>query len=729
MFAWFQLTLTACNTKAWQTGLMKGCIQRIHATLIEPVALVLIVISVSTGCATGPAEQQPPQPSIVIDDTVVDTTVLLAEQAYVSDNRLFIQFRHHSDTIDSFAILQGQVGTAVPGTTTTMSLQQLVEQYNDLPLAQLSDLSPEQWIVHTHELKALPIAGVALWREFRDRLFAGITPRKRGKGVVVEFLKREEMFFYYDEQGLLQSVPVQDKPAGLKIRKTYKFSELLSEAIPLLSEYIAAARGADAPAIIFNTGDTADFGYPFIYANRDSGQIVFLRRMPDDPACCDPTGALLPDALVHTTRSHIESFLRQPIGSIARLFSLVSFKVVDTATPSPVIFLMDQPIPPVSDNKPMDLAAWEQELSELAYSPQSQGTIEYLVDGATFFSRLIDTIQSAEETIDIRLYIFDNDDYALRIADLLKQRSKEVEVRILVDGLGTISAASSRPSSTPEDYKAPPRIIDYLEQDSDIKVRTVLNTWLAGDHTKTILIDERIAFLGGMNIGREYRYDWHDLMVELRGPVVDEIQSNFERAWRQQAFLGDIWAALYRPGKPVNEPQPGELPIRLLYTKPGDSQILRAQLAAIARANQRIYIENAYFTSDDIIFELAMARRRGVDVRVIIPYQSDSGIINRSNVTAINTMLANGIRVFIYPGESHIKGAVYDGWICLGSANFDQLSLRINKEMNIATSSPSVVRAFMDKVMIPDFEKSVEIKQPLPEKWSDFLLETIADQL
>ena len=126
---------------------------------------------------------------------------------------------------------------------------------------------------------------------------------------------------------------------------------------------------------------------------------------------------------------------------------------------------------------------------------------------------------------------------------------------------------------------------------------------------------------------------------------------------------------------------------------------------------------------------LAQARRRGVDVRIIIPHQSDSGIIDRSNVRAINTMLDNGIRVYIYPGESHIKGAVYDGWICLGSANFDQLSLRMNKELNIATSSPIAVQGFLDKVMLPDFEKSVELKEQLPKKWSDFLMETIADQL
>ena len=298
-----------------------------------------------------------------------------------------------------------------------------------------------------------------------------------------------------------------------------------------------------------------------------------------------------------------------------------------------------------------------------------------------------------------------------------------------MDGLGSFAAASTTSKHSPADEGKLPNIVKYLKEDSDIEIRLADNHWLAGDHSKTILIDNRIAFIGGMNLGREYRYDWHDLMVELHGPIVDEIQHQFEKAWRLQSYLGDMRAFLYRKREPVNEAEAGDVPIRLLLSRPGDPQILRAQLAAIARAKQRIFIQNAYFTSDDILYELAKARRRGVDVRVIIPYQSDSGVINRSNVTAMNAMLANGIRVYIYPKESHIKGAIYDGWVCLGSSNFDRLSLRVNKELNIATSHPEAVQGFLDQIMYPDLQKSVELKAPLPEKWSDFLMEIVADQL
>jgi hypothetical protein len=272
----------------------------------QSLIAALITLGIFSGCATSPVEPRPPQPSIVIDDTVVDTSVLLAEQAYISDRQLYIQFRHLSDTINSYAILTGPDEAPAAGSSSTRHLQLAVEQYNDLPLVQLSYLDHEQWIEHTHKLQALPVAGVALWREFRDRLLAGITPRKPGTGIVVEFLKQEEMFFYYDDRGLLHSIPVHHKPAGLITSKTFKFRELLADATPLLSEYILAARGNNAPALLFNTGDNADFGYPFIYANRDTGQVVFLRRLPENLECCDPSAAFLPDALAHTTRSHID---------------------------------------------------------------------------------------------------------------------------------------------------------------------------------------------------------------------------------------------------------------------------------------------------------------------------------------------------------------------------------------------------------------------------------------
>ena len=169
--------------------------------------------------------------------------------------------------------------------------------------------------------------------------------------------------------------------------------------------------------------------------------------------------------------------------------------------------------------------------------------------------------------------------------------------------------------------------------------------------------------------------------------------------------------------------------MRLLHTRPGDSQILHAQRAAIRRAQSRIYIETPYLTSDALIFELARARHRGVDVRVILPAKGDSEMVNKNHATAINRMRKHGIRVYLYPGMSHLKAAVYDGWACVGSANLDNLSLRVNREMNLATSHAPAVNRLVERVLEPDMKRATEVTERIPTDISHFWAELISDGL
>ena len=90
-------------------------------------------------------------------------------------------------------------------------------------------------------------------------------------------------------------------------------------------------------------------------------------------------------------------------------------------------------------------------------------------------------------------------------------------------------------------------------------------------------------------------------------------------------------------------------------------------------------------------------------------------------------MLANGIRIYIYPGFSHAKAAIYDGWASVGSANMDRLSLRINQEISIATSDTTAVEALMENLFEPDFKKSTELTEAIPERWSDYIIEMFGD--
>ena len=348
-------------------------------------------------------------------------------------------------------------------------------------------------------------------------------------------------------------------------------------------------------------------------------------------------------------------------------------------------------IPEVQNAEPMDMQAFEKTLDRVTGTRLDKGRIRFLVGGDEYFGRLMETIDGADESIDIRTYIFDNDDFAVAMADRLKERSRDVRVRVMVDSVGNMMAMQTDPESLPSDHEHPASMRMYLEKESNVSVRNMTNPWFTGDHTKTTIIDKKIAFVGGMNIGREYRYDWHDMMMEVTGPVVDQLQFESDKAWARGGLFGDFANALrFLQGKKERADVDG-YPVRILQTRNFDSQIHKAQLAAIQSARSYILIENAYFSDDRTIYELAKARRRGVDVRV--------------------------------------KAAIFDGWACVGSANFDKLSLKINKELNLATSHPETVNALIDRVFVPDLMMSREILEPVDVAPATYLAEIMVDEL
>ncbi|MDX1431520.1 MAG: phosphatidylserine/phosphatidylglycerophosphate/cardiolipin synthase family protein [Gammaproteobacteria bacterium] len=424
----------------------------------------------------------------------------------------------------------------------------------------------------------------------------------------------------------------------------------------------------------------------------------------------------------------------RPVSSIRSLAFLVENTLADIAerVAISVVHLpavTRTPVPPIADAPGMELAAWERELDRLTGAQASTGSLEFLVDGDEFFPALVESIGNAQRSVDVRTYIFDNDDFAIGIADLLKARSHEIDVKVTMDGIGTLSGGLVASTSMPGTFEPPPSIAEYLNEDGKVEVRTLTNPWFSGDHAKVTIVDQEIAYVGGMNIGREYRFDWHDLMVEVRGAVVADLGRDFDDTWARSGTLGDF-AMLLGASRSRD---PGNLdegyPVRVLHTSPGRSQIYEAQLAAIRRARRRVFIENPYFSDDAVLFELIAARRRGVDVRFVIAQRSDAKLMDMSNVDAINTMLANGIRVYLYPGMTHAKATIVDGWLMVGSANLDKLSMRVNREINVAASHPAAVRALEERLFEADFAAATELSEPLPAGLYHQLAEMIADVL
>jgi len=433
-------------------------------------------------------------------------------------------------------------------------------------------------------------------------------------------------------------------------------------------------------------------------------------------------------SITHFLGSHI-SIVTRPVSATFRLLSLVHDLSLGSVRWVLRSRKIHDPLPSSSVTDSMDLQEWEMRLNELTGSPSGMGTLDLLVDGEEYFRRLERRIKKASDSIKIRTYIFDNDDTAIEMADILRGKSSEIDVRILLDGQGTIMATGTDADSLPEGHKPPASVRSYLTSGSNVRVRQQFNFWLTGDHAKTTIIDTQWAFLGGMNIGREYRHEWHDVMVELQGPIVDELEREFDKIWSHAGPLGDLEKALFHLREKKRQTSGTGYPLRVLYTRPGDREIYYAQLEAIRRTRKYIYIETPYITDDALLHELAKARQRGVDVRIILPQNPNWAIMRSNNALATKYLLERGVRVYLYPGMTHVKAAVYDGWACLGSANHDNLSFRINYEINIATSHPPVVQKLLADIFERDFLRSVELLEPPPVRDSDYLLEVLADQL
>ncbi|MDJ0759071.1 MAG: phosphatidylserine/phosphatidylglycerophosphate/cardiolipin synthase family protein [Woeseiaceae bacterium] len=571
------------------------------------------------------------------------------------------------------------------------------------------------------------ILGVDDWHVVRNQLFASLIPVGTNEGIVIHF-GVDDYFLYFDQNDVFSVSIIDEKPGDYLIAARYSFVELLPLGFDILQAFLEEKGIADS-LILINTGDKGAYSLPFVFVDRTIESAAFVRL---GSASRDYVGGGSGEAVVatagHFVTSHTTKMISRPFSSALRLLFMATDTVGETLRIQPTSLADPARIPPLSEGPGMDLDEWERELDDVSDGKRTRGTVRYLIDGEDFFTRFIDEASRAEKSISLRMYIFDNDDYALRIADMLKRRSNEgVDVKILLDGLGTIVSRVEEQESLPEGYLGPASIPAYLESDSEIDVRMAANPWLTGDHVKTLIIDEKLAFTGGMNIAREYRYDWHDMMIELEGPVVNRIQFEFEKAWAHAGIFGDLGYFVRRISpKPRGAGDSGD-PMRLLFTRADDPQIFHAQRRAAKRARKYIYVQNAYFTDDAMLYELAQARMRGVDVRVIMPLVTDRGAITKNNALAANALLEHGVRVFIYPGMSHVKAAVFDGWACLGSANLDRWSLKLNKELNIATSEPDAVRRLEQALFDVDFERSVELTEPFPERWSDYLLELVGD--
>jgi cardiolipin synthase A/B len=547
-----------------------------------------------------------------------------------------------------------------------------------------------------------------------------------GQGIYCRYSFGEAVVFR-DAAGKIQIRPGAEQPDGVQIVGRYSRQELASGMAEAVEADLQSVFPNDG-SFVLSLGGANQMRLAFIDLERRQAVVLYAPRLSNDPRRSAKLAMKLSGLASFIVVDNAWPLLKNPVSSITR--TLNQGIQWSAGLFEPRLRKRGSDIPPLNQGPGMNLAAWEQWLDQHSHSERERGSVRLLIGGDQFFPLLEKRISEAQSKVDIHVCIFDRDDVAVEVADWIKRRSTNIEVKVIYDRLNSSGAGKAQPATPmPETFSPPRSIRAYLRSGGEVQLRPQPNPGFTCDHSKVFLVDTRYAYIGGMNLGREYRYEWHDMMAEVEGPVVASLQRQFDKKWAQVGLWGDCGLAAEslcgQRAASGTYNQVNWIELRRLYTKTFDRQIRRAELAAIGRACHHVYVENAYLYNNKMIQTLVRARLRGVDVRVVMPSDNDFGAGHKSNLVTANYLLQHGVRVYFYPGMSHIKALEVDGWACFGSANFDSLSLRLNREGDLATSDPGFAQSMRQELFERDFAKSSELKEPVATKFGDNLADAL----
>lgn len=373
---------------------------------------------------------------------------------------------------------------------------------------------------------------------------------------------------------------------------------------------------------------------------------------------------------------------------------------------------------PVRRSPALDLQALrgaaDQAFSRTAGAPLVGGNaVRILRDATENYPAWEAAIASAERSIHIEMYIFHRDAVGRRFVDLLAARARAgVDVRVIYDWFGAgVGAALGlfRP------------LIRAGGQVRPFNPPTIGNAlgWLRRNHRKLITVDGRIAFVSGLCIGQAWvgdpkkgREPWRDTGLEIIGPAVAHAEASFAESW------------LLAGGSELDVPDPADIPpagtvnLRLIPTEPFTANLLRLDLLVGTVARRSLWITDAYFMGTGPYMEALMrAAADGVDVRLLLPRESDVGWTVPIARSLYRPLLEAGVRIFEWNGTMvHAKTAVADSrWARIGSTNLNLNSWIGNWELDVAIEDVGVART-LEEHFLEDLERSTEVVLTSPRR-------------
>lgn len=308
--------------------------------------------------------------------------------------------------------------------------------------------------------------------------------------------------------------------------------------------------------------------------------------------------------------------------------------------------------------------------------------VKTLVNGNQIFPAMLSAVREARQTISFETYIYWRGAIAEEFADALSIKAREgLSVKVLLDWVGSLPMDES--------------LIERMRQAGVEVVRFRPVTWYTLDrvnnrtHRKLLIVDGRVGFTGGVGIADEWNGDartpneWRDNHYRVEGPAAAEFQSAFAEHWIEatgELLLGDRFFPEIASA--------GDHATQVVVSSTHQRNVMHLMLmTALASAQKSIRIATPYFVPDDLTRQqLLEARKRGVDIQVIVPGpRTDARIVRKASRHLWGDLLQAGVKISEYqPTFFHCKLVIVDEiWTSVGSTNIDDRALRLNDEANI----------------------------------------------
>ncbi len=344
--------------------------------------------------------------------------------------------------------------------------------------------------------------------------------------------------------------------------------------------------------------------------------------------------------------------------------------------------------------------------------------VELLLNGEAKFPRLKDDLRKARHHIHMEYFVVHEDARVQEILEILCAKAREgLSVRLIYDDVGSQLSGATQAALRESGVAFYPFMpVRYPSFTSKLNYR---------DHRKIVVIDGHTGYVGGVNLSGKYdnsfegneRY-WRDTHLRIEGAAVGSLQASFLLSWD---FVSGDKLKIERSFFPQVKP-PNLQPVAVQIVRSGPdtdwAHIMEAMFTAINTARDYIYITTPYLIPNEAILTgLTTAGRSGVDVRVIIPYDSDSWAAQYATDSYIEELVCSGVRVYRYKkGFVHSKTLVVDDlFSSIGTANLDYRSFSINFEVNALLYS-RIIAAEMKGIFLEDLNECVEVEAG---RWKD----------